>query len=53
MNSKFYLSAKSQQEPEVCSSNESIDDSGAVKQVSHQEKNSIQLSIMILHIHLF
>ena len=43
MNSKivsFTFQPNFSKEPKVCSSNESIDDSGADKQVSHQEKNS-------------
>ena len=41
MNSKMYHSQfqpNVSKEPKVCSSNESIDDSGADKQVSHQRE---------------
>ena len=54
-NSPVYHSPFSQisEEPKVCSSSESIDDSGADKQVSHQEKNSKIIAFNFNYVHLF
>ena len=41
------------EESKVCSSSESIDDSGADKQVSHQEKNSKKIAFNFNYVHLF